>query len=1039
MVELFAIRPRPTHHVVIVTKSSDTTTVLIPTERNMLSRHIEKSLEEERSLYAVLKNPHDAAEAYVRWIARRNQIPSINTTGPRWLILSMDAEHASYVADVFAKRAKDLEVLVEMRERPVVGTLKRLSGDCSIPLVLITNHRALAKFLDEGLFTLNALEAFIVDGLAPFAVGRRRTAFLEIATKIPEEAKRLAATLTDTPRERELVETIMKRPVQLRGTRFDLAKEPRDVVVAVEPANVPARMAEFIRPYLQMRLSPVVVCTRRAASAGVLAGALSEALGAKVPVLHEHMQRDEAIALRDAFSRSEHRLLVVTDPCLRSVKAHSVRLLLEAETADDMFCRQRRISRLRPEGHVYAFASTLEDFREQVLQREELPLAAADADVPWVNTELIASDQHQKEYLYVFGLGRVKRLSRTMENWWSLTRTTLETKMPLPVELPEPDWKFAVQRARKTETSQGAEMSPAASREAVPVFETASAAREEETSEVFAGPDVAADDFGVQAFSPAFDPSAWLVEAEDDEFGEAVEPAEASTERVRADADGAEVPRRTLSIRAGYVPKTRAELLAEEEVRSVITTPLSSSSARLRAQQEKRGGVMGRMTHQLVAEQKKARKTRKGQYRAGAMPALPSDNTMNYLWGDAATAGETPAEKRRKPKKLAQRRTKWAEGQENRKRGDARCRIDEQKQTERREKFSRRDRKPHRRDVRINEAVPGMLPEDVLQLETPLPIKDGLNVEERLNEGVADPSSVPQEYAEQGELSEQPVKTFRRDRTNRNKYNRRDRQRKRRENLPEAAVVLEAPPATVSESDAPVVVPEEGVVQADARDVQNTSESREHGTRRGKFRNGRRFGRKFAEGRKSGVQGKTSAEADSASAVSTTGFDVPLGQGEDRPEMAVQQSSWGDEAVASAKPKKFRKSKKTGGTFQKQKSRRENRDKTEGSSEHRESLDLEERMPGANAWAASSFGFSGRAATSWLSGSALSLPQTSPAEEMRGFSTVFGSGGQPDNIVRKTVGRFGRSGYSKQKGSQGKRGQQGKARRNFRKGGKGGE
>ena len=73
--------------------------------------------------------------------------------------------------------------------------------------------------------------------------------------------------------------------------------------------------------------------------------------------------------------------------------------------------------------------------------------------------------------------------------------------------------------------------------------------------------------------------------------------------------------RRTLTIRADYV----AEKAHAPETEIVITEPLSSSSAALRAS-ERRHATSERLTHQLVAEQGKNRRMRR-------MPHLPSDST----------------------------------------------------------------------------------------------------------------------------------------------------------------------------------------------------------------------------------------------------------------------------------------------------------------------------------------------------------------------------------------------------------------------------
>lgn len=73
--------------------------------------------------------------------------------------------------------------------------------------------------------------------------------------------------------------------------------------------------------------------------------------------------------------------------------------------------------------------------------------------------------------------------------------------------------------------------------------------------------------------------------------------------------------RRTLTIRADYV----AEKVHAPETEIVITEPLSSSSAALRAS-ERRHAASERLTHQLVAEQGKNRRMRR-------MPHLPSDST----------------------------------------------------------------------------------------------------------------------------------------------------------------------------------------------------------------------------------------------------------------------------------------------------------------------------------------------------------------------------------------------------------------------------
>lgn len=99
------------------------------------------------------------------------------------------------------------------------------------------------------------------------------------------------------------------------------------------------------------------------------------------------------------------------------------------------------------------------------------------------------------------------------------------------------------------------------------------------------------------------------------EVSENADVAEVSDDEHEEHLHAEEPHRRTLTIRADYV----VEKAHAPETEIVITEPLSSSSAALRAS-ERRHATSERLTHQLVAEQGKNRRTRR-------MPHLPSDST----------------------------------------------------------------------------------------------------------------------------------------------------------------------------------------------------------------------------------------------------------------------------------------------------------------------------------------------------------------------------------------------------------------------------
>lgn len=471
------------------------------------------------------------------------------------------------------------------------------------------------------------------------------------------------------------------------------------------------------------------------------------------------------------------------------------------------------------------------------------------------------------------------------------------------------------------------------------------------------------------------------------------------------------VPRRTLTIRADYVPKTRAELLAEEEVRSVITSPLSSVSARLRAQNESRGSSFDRMTHQMVGDKKKGR--RNGPRRGGPMPVLPSDATMQMLWGGGA-AEEQNAYGRKKTKngnvktknaKFAKKKFRQGEGADG-----AQAQQHPQKKKNAKKRFEE-----GRKKFRNKQAAdaPEMLnaPEGST-LEAPVAKKKpkkrrnrndemaGKARRERVEAMRAEERADPMELPPGGEMPSEDLATPFRPKRPRPEKNRRQKVKPQAQQAQEAAQAAQTVQAAA-----------EGAPQGDAAPQSAQGQQGQQGPREER-RTRRLYGRNRNPNPKQnrGPQGN-----------------LPQGA------QGAQGAQGGDGAQAPAakpNPQKpndgFRKGQQKKFGKKPQKPQKQNAPK-QGP---RRTDEAGDRMPGANAWASSSFGFSGRAASTYLSGSALTLPQVTPAAETRGFGTVFGSGGQPDNVIRP-----GKPNRPVNGNVAPKKNAQGKPKRFFKKGG----
>ncbi len=468
------------------------------------------------------------------------------------------------------------------------------------------------------------------------------------------------------------------------------------------------------------------------------------------------------------------------------------------------------------------------------------------------------------------------------------------------------------------------------------------------------------------------------------------------------------VPRRTLTIRADYVPKTRAELLAEEEVRSVITSPLSSVSARLRAQNESRGSSFDRMTHQMVGDKKKGR--RNGPRRGGPMPVLPSDATMQMLWGGGA-AEEQNAYGRKKTKngnvktknaKFAKKKFRQGEGADG-----AQAQQHPQKKKNAKKRFEE-----GRKKFRNKQAAdaPEMLnaPEGST-LEAPVAKKKpkkrrnrndemaGKARRERVEAMRAEERADPMELPPGGEMPADDLATPFRPKRPRPEKNRRQKVKPQAQQAQEAAQAAQTVQAAA-----------EGAPQGDAAPQSAQGQQGQQGPREER-RTRRLYGRNRNPNPKQnrGPQGNQPQGAQGAQG----------GDGAQAP-AAKPNPQKPNDGFRKGQQKKFGK--------KPQKPQKQNAPK-QGP---RRTDEAGDRMPGANAWASSSFGFSGRAASTYLSGSALTLPQVTPAAETRGFGTVFGSGGQPDNVIRP-----GKPNRTVNGNVAPKKNAQGKPKRFFKKGG----
>lgn len=454
----------------------------------------------------------------------------------------------------------------------------------------------------------------------------------------------------------------------------------------------------------------------------------------------------------------------------------------------------------------------------------------------------------------------------------------------------------------------------------------------------------------------------------------------------------APTPRRTLTIRAGYVPKTPEELLAEEEVRSVITTPLSSVSARLRAQRESRGSSPERMTHQMVSEQKGRRQ---GPRRNGPMPVLPSDATMSMLWGggtaeDQNAYGRSQAKKTGtsvKNGKFSKKRARAASEEGTTRTGPKKGGAPEQRRKSQQKTASQDEASPARRTGAQTKSVSKKSkrrPNDEMARRNRRERLETMRLEER-----EDALELPPDAELSADELVAPFRPKRKPRPNGAAQERREKRRNKDRRPQDAdasrgmAAVLEEPTNADVADAAPPSKPEGGEE--------------------------RRTTRLFGRDRMKKKPRRQDGQAGSAGVRATTPEDGKAVSAQPAPQVPQ------DGAAPRKGPKKPNRL------------HRSERPRKDGA---RLFDEAGERMPGADAWASSSFGFSGHAASTYLSGSTLTLPQVTPATDARGFGTVFGSGGQPDNVIRRPEKPRRHDGH----GAPRKNGQ-GKPKRFFKKGG----
>lgn len=453
----------------------------------------------------------------------------------------------------------------------------------------------------------------------------------------------------------------------------------------------------------------------------------------------------------------------------------------------------------------------------------------------------------------------------------------------------------------------------------------------------------------------------------------------------------APAPRRTLTIRAGYVPKTPEELLAEEEVRSVITTPLSSVSARLRAQRESRGSSPERMTHQMVSEQKGRRQ---GPRRNGPMPVLPSDATMSMLWG-GGTAEDQNAYGRSQAKKAG---TAVKKGKFSKKgpraaseEGTARA---GQKKGGAPEQRRKPQQKPASQDAASSARRTGAQtkpaskkskrrPNDEMARRNRRERLEAMRLEER-----EDALELPPDAELSADELVAPFRPKRKPRPNGVAQERREKHRNK-DRRPQDADVLGGMTAAPEE-------PTNALVADGAAHPKHEGGEE------------RRATRLFGRNRTKKKPRRQDGQAGSADVRATAPEDGKAVSAQPVPQVPQ------DGTAPRKGPKKPNRA------------HRSEHPRKDGA---RLFDEAGERMPGADAWASSSFGFSGHAASTYLSGSTLTLPQVTPATDARGFGTVFGSGGQPDNVIRRPEKPRRHDGH----GAPRKNGQ-GKPKRFFKKG-----